>query len=434
MIRNPSLKNELKTISIAGLTIIAIFFGGFGAWSALVPLVRGTHALGIVGPDGSRRTIQHYEGGIISEIHIKEGDYVLAGARLITLQQSTARSQTNSYRVQLLHLIAERDRLLAEQGGLDEIAYDERLGGTENIIAKNAQDLQQALFNSRAETLKHSKEILLQKIKQTQRKIQGSIDENMNLNEQFDLLEEEIEGLKPLVKKGLERKPRLLSLQRLQAELKGDINNNKSEIASNQELMREITLEISKLEAEHHKNIADELATATMKISELEYNSNKSQNALARTIISSPVEGTIMDLEYKTIGGVLPAGASILDIVPSRDKLTIDAKIPPLDIDVVHAGLAADVILSAYPRRTTPPLGATVAWVSADIKQDDTAKEPYFRAKIIVDHKTLAALPQDIIMHSGMPVEIIIKSGKRTFLDYLLEPVLSSLDRSFIEN
>ena len=171
-----------------------------------------------------------------------------------------------------------------------------------------------------------------------------------------------------------------------------------------------------------------------MKIAEAEQGLNRSADELRRTTVTAPVDGTVMNLRFKTVGGVIKAGEAILDVVPTDERLVIDARIPPLDIDAVHPGLAAEVVLSAYPLRSTPAVTAAVEWVSADISEDENTQETYYLARVTVENDGLAKLPETVVLYPGMPTEVMIKSGERTAHDYILEPLLSSFRRSFTES
>ena len=159
----------------------------------------------------------------------------------------------------------------------------------------------------------------------------------------------------------------------------------------------------------------------------------EASDTLQRTSIHAPVDGVVINQKVKTIGGVIGPAEPLLDIVPSNEELVVEAQVSPLDIDAVRAGLNADVFLSAYSRRNTPSIPGTVAWVSADTQTSEDGKKAYFLARILISRDVLLGLPKHVELYPGMQAEVIIRTGYRTFLDYLLEPLLQSLDRSFTE-
>jgi len=426
-----SLSISLRRTVVVGVITIFLFFGVFGGWAAFAPLARGTLAPGSVSPDGSRRTVQHFEGGIIHDLPVREGDRVASGDIVAVLQKVRVHSEYVTYKSQLLTHLAQHDRLIAEREGRDAIAYDPRLAASESDPElREAQLAEQAVFDARRAALVNQQRILLQRIKQLDQQISGLHIQNKSIDRQTFLINEEIAGVKILFDKGLERKPRLLELQRKQAQLAGSRGENLAAIAKAREAIGEAELEIIRLEADRLDEITGALAELRAKISEAEQGLRRSADELERTVVRAPIDGTVMNLRFKTVGGVIKAGDEILDIVPARERLVIDARIPPLDIDTVRPGQTADVVLSAYPRRSTPTITASVEWVSADINTDDKTDETYYAARVIVESDALVGLPDAVVLYPGMPAEVMIKSGERTPLDYLI----GSLRRSFTES
>ncbi|MCG8692521.1 MAG: HlyD family type I secretion periplasmic adaptor subunit [Minwuiales bacterium] len=429
------LKDHLRPMLIVGTVTITLFFGILGGWSAVAPLARGTLASGSVSPDGSRRTVQHFEGGIIQELPVREGDRVAKGDVVAVLQQIRARSEHITYQSQLFTHLAEQGRLIAEQNSQNTIIFDPRLMADGNAPEpKEARLAQQAIFQTRRTALEKKQSVLRQRIRQHQQQIEGLHLQNESLDRQNSLIDEEIAAVEVLLQKGLERRPRLLALLRTKAQIAGTRGRNVAEIAKAREAVGEAEMEILRLESDRDDEISNALAMLRVKIAEAEQGLRRSADELERTSVTAPVDGTVMNLRFKTVGGVVKAGEAILDIVPARERLVIDARVPPLDIDAVHPGLVADVVLSAYPRRSTPTVTALVEWVSADISEDESTQETYYLARVAVENDELAKLPEAVVLYPGMPTEVMIKSGERTALDYVLEPLLSSLRRSFIES
>jgi len=429
------LNEALRSTRFVGFLTIFLFFGVLGGWASYVPLAQGTMASGSVSPDGSRRIVQHLEGGIIQALHVRDGQKVHEGDVLVVLEDIQARSMFATYQAQLWAYLAERSRLRTEWKGLEDIVFSPQLmKQSRNKIVHEAMAGQREIFQSRTATLANQREILGQKIKQLAKQIEGLTLENDSIDRQNDLIEEEIADVEALFDKGLARKPRLLSLQRIQAELAGTRARNVSGIARGEEAIGETKLEMVRLEADRRDETNAQLADLQAKIIEAEHNLDATRDVLERTVIRAPVNGTVINLKFTTVHGVVGAGESIMDIVPDREKLVINARIPPLDIDVVRAGLGANVFLSAYPRRTTPTIPAQVEWVSADIQMEENSDQKYYSARVVVGVDALAQLPQDVVLYPGMPTEVMIKTGERTAIDYLMEPLLSAWDRSFTES
>lgn len=429
-----SLRGHLGYLTWVGMITIFLFFGVLGGWMSLAPLSQGTLATGSVSPDGYRRTVQHLEGGIIQALNVKEGDHVLKGDVLVTLHSVRARSDQSISMDQLLSSIAEKDRLIAEIKDQDKIVVDDRFN-TYSGRAGLAEvlEIQQSIFDVRRSAMANQYSILDQRIRQLEQNINGVKQQNISLDSQYVLIDEEISGVTSLYEKGLERKPRLLSLQRIQAQIIGKKGENIAEIMSSREKISEAKLEVNQYEVNRRNEITSRLAELRMLISETEQTLLTNNDTLARTIVRAPVEGTITDVKFSTVGGVVSPGAEILDIVPTRERLVIDAKISPYDIDMVHAGASAQVILSAYPQRTTPNLSGVVDWISADVKLEKGGDQPFYASRIIIERDAISKLPENIKLYPGMPTEVMITAGERTALDYLLDPLLTSVRRSFIE-
>ncbi|TQV80516.1 HlyD family type I secretion periplasmic adaptor subunit [Denitrobaculum tricleocarpae] len=428
------LKDSLRPIVSVGVIAILLFFGLFGGWATFAPLARGTLAPGIVSPDGSRRTVQHYEGGIIQELRVREGQRVAKGDTVAVLQQIRVRSEHATFESQLFTLLAEQSRLLAEQASRAFITHDPRLmTNASDPEQEEAMSAQEAVFKARRSALENQQSILRQRIKQYEQQIEGFNIQNDSLDRQEVLIREEIAGVQALFDKGLERKPRLLALQRTQAQIDGARGENLAGIARASSAIGEAELEITRLKAERLDEVNNSLADLRVRIAEIEQSLDRTADELERTVIKAPVDGSVINLKFKTIGGVVKAGEAILDIVPARELLVIDARIPPLDIDAVHPGLGAEIILSAYPRRSTPSIRGKVEWISAGIMEDEDSEETYYSARVIVERDAISELPEKIVLYPGMPTEVMIISGERTALDYLLEPLMSSFRRSFTE-
>lgn len=425
----------LKRTFRLGWWCIAIFVVVFGVWSTVVPLARSTVAPGSVSPDGSRRTVQHLEGGIVRSIHVREGDKVKAGEVVVELEDVKARTDYSTQQAKLWQHLAEHGRLQAERDNAGKISFDPRLlkQVAKSRTVRDALQAQTAIFISGRDAIATQRDIFLKRIKQLEQQIAGFQIQNKSLDDQARLIKEEIRDVQSLFDKGLERKSRLLALKRTQAQINGTLGANLTSIASAEERAGETRLEIVRLTTDKLDEINGQIAELEGKIIDAETKISEAKDTLERTKIHAPVDGVVIDQKVKTIGGVIGPAEPLLDIVPSDEELVVEAQVSPLDIDSVRAGLDADVFLSAYSRRNTPSIPGTVAWVSADAQSSEDEKETYFRARILISRDVLAGLPKHIELYPGMPAEVMIRTGYRTFLDYLLEPLLQSLDRSFTE-
>ena len=430
-----SLSRLVRGPRLAGLAVILVFLGGFGGWASMAPLSSAAVAPGIVSPDGQRRTVQHLEGGIIQEILVRDGDVVGIGERLLVLEDVAVRSERDIRESRLNGLLAVEARLVAELTLAEAIAFPADLLARAETDAELAAALddQRTHFETRAAAFVSRADILEARIAQLHEEIAGlevQIDSQVR---QLDLIDREIAGVGQLVDQGLERLPRLLSLQRMQAEIEGEIGANRSTIARAEQAVGETGLQILDLEANRREEAAGSLANIRAEIATIGEELRAREDVLARTMVTAPVAGAVVGLQFHTVGGVVRPGETILDIVPADEELIIDARLSPTDIDVVAPGLEAEVHLLAYAQRDMARLTGRVRDVSADRLVDEATGEAYFRARIEVLPEALDSLGDDIVLTPGMPADVLITTGERSMLDYILSPIERSLSRAFRE-
>ena len=272
-----------------------------------------------------------------------------------------------------------------------------------------------------------------QRIIQLEKQISGLERQVVSAIRQSQLIEEEIVGVNELLEKQLERKPRLLALQRAQAEILGERGELEAGIARGREMIGETELQIIAIQAERAEEIEAELTGTQAELAELAEQIKEGEDILRRTAIVAPVAGTIIDLQYKTAGGVIRPGEPILDLVPTEDDLVIDARVATGDIDDVRGGQAAYVTFPSFPQRNLIRIEGKVRQASADALEDERTGIGYYTAKVEVDRAHLRAVAPEIELQAGMPAEVFIRTGERTFLNYLLQPFLQTVERSFRE-
>ena len=429
------LKRDLRGTKWLGIAIIALFFGAGGGWAATAPLSGAAVATGVVSPLGSRQTVQHLEGGIIREIRVKDGDQVAAGAVLFELEGVRARAEVGAYLGRLRAFAAEEARLVAERSGSGTINFDHPvLADTDDPHIRQvlAQELNQ--FSTRMASDDSRRAILGQRIAQIEKQIAGYDVQIKSIRRQNALIREEIKGVRVLYEKGSERKPRLLALQRREAELLGTEGEMMSRVARAEATIAETSLQVLDIKIRRSEQIDDDLSQVQGRRIEVEERLKESLDRLTRTTIVAPVAGTVLGLRFKTPGGVIRAGEPVLDIVPSDDELIIDVQVQPNDIDVVHVGLSAVVSFPAFARRTTPRITGVVEQVSADSFEDERTGSRFYQAKVRVDRDRLKELAPHIELQPGMPAEVYIATVERTVLEYLLTPFTQMLARSFRES
>lgn len=426
----PALTRAPRRIGLAAVMVFVAFFGG---WSVIAPLASAALAPGVVSPDGSRKAIQHLEGGIVRTIHVREGVRVATGAPLVTLDDTRAKALHAEIRERMLYLLATEARLEAERTDAAEITFpqvltDASLPGAEKIV-----EAQRQLLLSRRATHQGREKILRSRVRQLEEQNTGLTQVIAAQDEQIALIDEEIEASQQLLDRGLERKPKVLALRRARADLSAEKATNRARIAENEQAMGEAQLQLLTLTEERHERVNAEIADVRRMLSELRGQLPSREDILARTVIRAPIDGTIMNVRATTESGVVQPGEVLLEIVPDEAQLIIDARVRPTDIERVHPGMSARVMLTAYRQRTLPLIHGTLRSISADALLDERTGESFFLAKVEVSTEDLAKL-DDIELVPGMPAEIMLLDGERSLVDYLLSPILDSARRSLRES
>jgi HlyD family type I secretion membrane fusion protein len=436
--RYVSRRPPVRAPVLAGLLILLVFCLGFGGWAALAPISSAAIAPGFVRVESNRKTVQHLEGGIIEELRVQDGDIVEAGQVLIRLDRTQAAARHDALLHQYQSLRADESRLVAERDGRDRIAFDDQLEGRrgEPRVAEILAG-QESIFETRRRSYQGQIEILEQRIEQLRSEIAGLRAQVSSEDRQLALIAEETADVDLLLVKGLERKSRLLALRRQAALLEGSRGEHSAQIARAEQAIGETELEMFSLEDRLAAEVAEELEEVQSQLAETEEELRAAEDVLRRREIRAPIAGAVMDLQFFTEGGVIEAGVPILDIVPESDRLVIEAKVSPLDIDTVEPGLPAQVRLTAFKQRSTPTLEGRVVQVSADRLSDDSpsdeqAATAFYKADVEIHSAKLARL-DGISLYPGMPAEVLIQTGERTLADYLIAPVLDSFARAFRE-
>ena len=430
-----SLMHELRRPVRAGVLVIVLFFGGIGWWAASAPLAGAAIAPGVISPDGSRRVVQHLEGGIIREILVSDGSRVRAGDPLIVLEDVQARAGFDALEARFHTLAATQARLLAEQSAAASVSFPAWLieATSNDPTALEAMVAQRALFDTRAKALEDRKDILRRRMEQLREEIAGLEAQIVADSRQIALIDEEIQDVEQLYRKGLERKSRLLALQRARTDIHGNRAERRARIARAQQAIGETELQIIAQATAQLEAVNEEASQIQVELAEVEQRLAASRDVLQRTLISAPVDGTVVALRFRTPGGVVRPGEPVLEIVPDNEELLIDARLSPMDIDVVRAGLPARVVLPAFQQRHMPQIEGRVRQVSPDAIADAQTGQRFFAVRVEIDRDRLATLAPAIELTPGMPAEVYITTGERTALDYLLGPLYDSLRRAWRE-
>lgn len=417
-----------------GMVALVFGLGSFMTWASLAPLASAAIAPGTVVVESDRKTIQHHNGGIIQSINVREGDQVTEGQVLMHLDEADISSKVELLEAQYLALLAKEARLLAERGGKDKMTmppallalsqrpdYQDVVGGQQNILESGAQYLAGRIG------------ILNQRIRQYEKSIASTTEQVVLAEEDLARAKIELKNVTDLFEKGYERKPRVVAMQRDVSALKTRLSELRAQISTAHQGIAEARLQIDDARNVNMNDVAENLRATQIQTAEVKERLANMRLQLTRLDILAPVAGVVLNLRYVTPGGVVSPGQAILDIVPENEVLLIDARVDPIDIDVVHQGMPAEVRLTVFQQRTTPTLKGTVKRVSADALIDRATGISYYTARIEIDAGELKNLQGGAKLYPGMPVEVIIVSGERTVLEYLLDPIVGSFSRAFRE-
>lgn len=422
-----------RTPLLIGWAIVAFAVGGSFAWAALAPLDSAVVASGTVSVESNRKTVQHLEGGIVREIAVKDGDVVEQGQVLFRLDITAGEAEFEAVRSQKAALLAEEARLLSERDLLREIRFPrEVLDRQDDPTVAHAIADQQRLFRERGALIRAQTDVLKARIQQEKEELAGAEQEQLSGQKQIEWLDQELPGLRTLYEKGLVQWTRITSLERQRAQLEGVTAKAAATHARLQHSVSQTELEIAELMQKFQQEIAGEIAAIRRQIAEMTQKQRVSQDILNRLAITAPQAGVVQGLKVFTPGGIIRPGDPLLDIVPLNEEFVVRAQVSPFSMDVVHAGQRAELRFPAFHLPYIPVMFGVVRTLSHDRLVDESTNEPYFAAEIVADKSTL---PDEIKekLRAGMPVDVVIVSGERTPLQYLLAPLTDRLRKGMRE-
>ncbi|MCB2081855.1 MAG: HlyD family type I secretion periplasmic adaptor subunit [Rickettsiales bacterium] len=420
-----------------GVLLFLFVFVFIGGMSAVAPIDTAAVAHGRVVLEKNRKVIQHLEGGIVSEILVREGDEVLAGQSLVRLNDISAKARLDILTSQLRVARATEGRLLAERDNQAAISFHQGLmESKDNPEVAQVIDAQQRLFVSRRKALIGQINVLKQRIAQLNDEISGLQAQEVAAGKQLTLISAEVSDVEKLVDKGLAQKPRLLALQRQSAELEGLKGELQARIARAEQNIAENEMQMINLQNQNLSDVLAQLRETQAQIADLEERIRAAEDVFSRIVITAPQSGVVQNLKVHTVGGVVSPGQPVMEIVPTDDKLVVEARVRPQDIDVVHAGLPARMRLLAFKMRKVPVVDGEVTQISPDINVDTVTGDQFYKALVEVDGKTLDNLKEleGLELKAGMPVDVLIVTGRKTPLRYLFDPLVNFVGMAFHED
>jgi HlyD family secretion protein len=424
-----SFERELRT-GLRVLLVVGVLGGG---WTVLMPLAGAVVVPGSLVVQSNVKAIQHPTGGVVAEIPVHNGQRVASGDLLLRLDATQARASLQMVSKQLDEVRSRIARLIAERDGLarPEVPAELTARSSENTV-KALLSSEESLFKARANARRSQTDLLQSRVSQLNEEIAGLDSQIESKSKQLELIEGELSGVQELYDKRLVPLTRLTTLQRERARIEGERGQLTSAIAETKSKIGEAQLQIVRLDQDFRTDVVKELGETQGKEAELVERGVAARDLLDRIEIRSPTSGLIHQLNSHTIGGVIRAGDTIMEVVPDLEDLQIEARLQPNDIDQVRMGQRAFIRFSAFNQRVTPQLNGTVSYVSADTSRDQQSNAPYFSVRVTLpdeERRRLAGLQ----LVSGMPAEVFMQTGSRTMMSYLLKPIADQLQRAFIE-
>ncbi|MDA9496171.1 HlyD family type I secretion periplasmic adaptor subunit [Bradyrhizobium sp. CCBAU 11357] len=428
-----------------GLAILVVWLGCFGVWAAVAPLNSAVVASGTFVATGQNKLVQHFEGGIIREIAVKDGDVVEANQVLLRMDDTPANAKLKRLVLKKYRLLAMKARLEAEISFSDaiEIPAEFRENARDPEI-RAILERQRAELQARRASRVTEETVLLKQIAGLEESIRGYQAQVQSTKERIALFAEELKDKNSLLGQQLVRKSDVLALRRSEAGLGGDLGEYLGRIADSKERIAQANERIVQLHATTLRDAIKELRETEAELDDGEEQIRAAQDVVDRVDVRSPVRGIVVKNNFHTPGGVVSPGAVILELLPIGDERIIEAHVNPKDISHVSVGQEALVRLSALNQRITPMVAASVIYVSADAlaeqvqgkpetRLDGDTRREFYVVRVRLDQDEILRRMPEFIPMPGMPADVYIKTGERTFFEYIMKPILDSFSRAFRE-
>ena len=420
---------------IFGITLMAVSFGGFSLWAFRAPLAAAVISQGSFVATGRNKIVQHLEGGIIKDIAVSEGETVVAGQIILTLDETSAMASQRELFLRKIRLEASEARILAEYNGEDRLVFPIEIDSLRSDFeVATILDSQRISFDVAVQGLRNDIALLERNIDALQIRSSGYSTQLTATQTQLEILQEDLLSKETLLEKGLVRRVEVSAIRRAIAEAEGSVGRLTAEISEFEQISQKYQAQIDQTVGHYRRAALDELQSVQSELESVREKNRKAQGILTRAEVRAPVAGTVVRLHYHTVGGVIESGKAIAEILPSDQPLIIEVQVPRTEIDSVKTGQPATVRLTALNQRTTPVLDGMVYYVSADTipdKSSGVVQEVYL-ARVSIAASELKRVP-GFTPTPGMPTEIMIQTAERTFIQYITKPITDSMTRAFRE-
>jgi HlyD family secretion protein len=420
-------------VAITGHVAIILTFGFLGTWAYFAEIDKAVVAPGFVSIETNSKTVQHFEGGIVKEILVKEGSRVTQNDVLFRLQPIQAQANTDLLEKQLDSSLALEARLVAERDGLKDVSWPPEIEGR-----KQEPDLARILndqiheFAERRNSVQGQVDVVGARIEQFKKEIDGIGIEKDSTEKQVAYINQELINLREAATKQLVPMARVYSMERERTRLEGVIGRAIADTAKANGQIGEMHIQVQQLRQKFQEDVATSLIDVRQKISDSRERIRVARDVLKRVTIVAPRTGTVQNLKIFTVGQVIRSGEALLEIVPDDEPLVVNAQFVTSDIDTVHAGMSTEIRFPAFHSRTVPVMLGHLETISRDRMLDEQTHQYYFLGVISL-HR--ADIPEEYRtrIRPGMPAEVIVASGQRTVLSYILSPLLNSLHKAFAQ-
>ncbi|WP_165185445.1 HlyD family type I secretion periplasmic adaptor subunit [Caulobacter soli] len=432
----PRLSDDPAKMIRIGAGVAGLFFVGFLGWAAVAPLDAGAYAHGVIAVAGNRQAVQSREGGVVTAIRVVEGQSVVKGQILVELSASDLRASERGMTGEVLTLLAQRARLVAERDGRPGFAAPPEfadLAPEDKPLAEDSLRLQRQQFQARRGSLQTQRGVLNQRILQLGQQTSGAQRQLDANREQQKLIAEELDGVQELAAKGFAPKTRVLALQRSAASLTGEDGAYRAQIARNSEAEGETRLQALSLDRQMLEEVSGQLRDVQVRLDDLQPKVLAAREQLARATVRAPSGGKVVGLNVFTVGGVVAPGQTLMEIVPQDRRLVIQAKVSPNDADDLKPGQKTQIRFTSLHERDLPLLNGTLTELSADSFTDEKSGVQYFKAEVAAPPEELEKIRKvrggQSGLQAGLPVEVLIPLRKRSALAYLMEPLFQTFWR-----
>lgn len=405
---------------------LVLGLGGFLLWAGLAPLDEGVPTQGMVAIDTKRKAVQHQVGGIMKQVLVREGQFVKAGEPLVHLDDAVSVANFETARQHYLTLRATEARLLAEQLGQERIGHHpDVVKAAGDAWMRQVIDTQEQLFRSRRSALLAEQQAISESIRGQDASLQGYQEMLVARRNQLGFIEEDLKGMRSLVAEGYAPRNKQTELERMGAEARTSLADIEGNIQRLRSSMAELKLRAQQRAQEYRKEVDTQLAEVRREVQADGDKLRASGEELGRTVIRAPADGQVVGLVAQTVGGVVTPGQKLMDIVPEKEMLLLETKVPPHLVDRVRGGAPADVRFSSFSHSPQLVLEGQVESISGDLLAEPN-QPPYYLARVAVTPAGMRVLGERV-MQPGMPVEVIIRTGERSVLTYLLHPLLKRM-------